>query len=163
MSIINEPLKNPEAQNPGNTAHQNAPAETKPAQNPILLYILVLLVGLFLGNIILNILNKKAKPQEAPKKTIPAGQLAVTPPALAVTPAEPPKEKSKTPEPDLESEKRNFVLNGTFFSTNGKYALINNRIVKENDSVSGAKVRKITPNSVELELEGKITTLTTNR
>jgi len=160
---MNEPLKKQEAQIPENPAHQKTPADTRPAHNPILLYILVLLAGLFLGNIIFNILNKKARPQETPKKTIPAGQLAVIPHVSGVTPAEPPKEESKTPEPDLESEKRNFVLNGIFFSANSRYALINNRIVKENDSVSGAKVRKITPNSVELELEGKITTLTTNR
>jgi len=43
------------------------------------------------------------------------------------------------------------VLNGVFFSKNEGYALINNKVVKQGDSVEGIKVRKVNLDDVELE------------
>jgi hypothetical protein len=54
-----------------------------------------------------------------------------------------------------------FVLNGIF--TDGKSqstALINNHAVEEGSNVDGALVKKILPETVELEFQGKIITLT---
>ena len=64
---------------------------------------------------------------------------------------------------ELPKPEKKFILSGIFFSANGAYALVNNQIVRENDLVDGAKVGKITVNSVELNNEGKIITLSTNR
>lgn len=45
-------------------------------------------------------------------------------------------------------------LSGIFFSNDKIYALINNRIVKEGDTIEAAKVMKISKDSVELDFEG---------
>jgi hypothetical protein len=48
-----------------------------------------------------------------------------------------------------------LVLNGIFASEAGSYALINNRIVREGETISGAKVVRIYANKVELNAFGK--------
>ncbi|MDD5252366.1 MAG: hypothetical protein WC060_00185 [Candidatus Omnitrophota bacterium] len=66
------------------------------------------------------------------------------------------------PEEQNKPEKK-FILNGIFFSDNKGYAIVNNQIVKEKDSIEGVNVEKITANTVELNNEGKIVSLFTNR
>jgi hypothetical protein len=71
-------------------------------------------------------------------------------------PAEPNVSKS----PAIESEPpATLLLNGVFFSSQEGYALINNQILKEGDSVEGAKVMRITLEGVELEEAGVRTKL----
>ena len=158
MSIINEALKKTEQDIQKNTAKENPPSSINPAPKPFLLYILILLIGLFLGNFIFDQLNHKIKTVCKPEKTIvtalPPQPVALVAP-LPTEPTLPIKEK-KPPEP-------NFILNGIFFSDNGGYALVNNQIVRENDSVDGAKVEKITANTVQLDNAGKLITLSTHR
>lgn len=56
---------------------------------------------------------------------------------------------------DAETEPlTSFILNGLFFSAEDAYALINNQIVKEGESVDGATVKRIDEDGVELEFNG---------
>lgn len=50
-------------------------------------------------------------------------------------------------------------LNGIFFSGDTNYALINNQIVREGDSLMGATVRRITSKDVELLRDGIVVKL----
>lgn len=55
----------------------------------------------------------------------------------------------------IEREVPILVLNGIFASPTGSYALINNRIVKEDETILGVKVVRIHTNKVELDAFGK--------
>lgn len=55
-----------------------------------------------------------------------------------------------------------LVLNGIFFSGKDGYALINNRIVREGDTVGGLTVKKINAEAVELEGNNSNTKLLNN-
>jgi len=73
---------------------------------------------------------------------------------------ETPKQENEQISPAPKKEpSETFTLNGVFFSQDEGYALINNRIVKEGDSVGGATVKSITLDRVELEREGQSITL----
>ncbi|MEI6831530.1 MAG: hypothetical protein WCK61_02365 [Candidatus Omnitrophota bacterium] len=156
MSIINEALKKTEQ-----SIHKNSILETpKPATKPYAIYILILIAGLFLSNFVFVLLRHKAETAVTVKKNPDltgqsAKEIKTIPPILVVTPG-PTLEENKTPQV-------NFVLSGIFFSNNDSYALVNNKIVRENDSVDGATVKTITANTVELDSEGMLTTLATQR
>lgn len=157
MSIINEALKKTEQQLQKNAGSENLALKPKPGIKPVLLYILILLAGLALGNIIFNLLRYKVKPAKPIEKTVSSSQLPVAPVVLPAAP------DAVMPQVMPPAPKQDFVLNGIFFSDSGGYALVNNQIVKQGDSVDGAKVVKITVNSVEINWEGEIITLATNR
>jgi type II secretory pathway component PulC len=71
--------------------------------------------------------------------------------------------KQKLPELPAKEKRAVLVLNGIFFAKDGCYALINNRIVKENDVIEGATVMRITVDEVELEADAvKFKLSTTN-
>lgn len=154
MSIINEALKKAEQSIHNNSAKETLPPETKPSAKPYILYILILVAGLFLSNFIFTLLSRTKTPAalkiaESAVKT-PTKEIAAEP-----TPVIPPA-------PLLEENKA-FILNGIFFSDNDGYALVNNQIVRENDLVDTATVKTITANTVELDNAGKIITLATQR
>jgi hypothetical protein len=179
MSIINEALKKA-----GQDLQKNSPKDTtlppKAGGHPLLLYVLILTTGLFLGNLIFSLLKHQAaahrlpssqqnhkavanglaftdhKHEQSSDKNAVATSQAINPPVPSGTLAATPQENKL-----LET---NFVLNGIFVSADGSYALINNRIVRVNDYVNGAKVSSITDNTVELEnTAGKITLSTSSR
>ena len=155
MSIINEALKKTEQHLQKNAAKDN-PLPHKPSRpKPFLLYILILLAGLLLGNFIFISLRHKIQAIQTPKKNADVVIQTTNPPPLPVLPSLPPEEQKPA--------ETSFVLNGIFFSDNDGYALINNQIVRENDYVDGAKVGLITTNSVELDNTGQRITLTTSR
>jgi hypothetical protein len=157
MSIINEALKKTEEHIQEKAQKRVDSLNKKPVFKNILLYILIILCGFFLSNIILNLLGRKVKPAGIPEKIVlPSKQIEVVP---LPTPSTLPDTEAEKPQPD----KPVFVLNGIFFSDNDGYALINNEIVRENDTIDKARVSKITVDSVELNQEGKITTLRTHR
>ena len=159
MSIINEALKKTEEHLQMKTA-QNNPLPPKSCNHKsYLLYILILLAGLFIGNLIFNLLKHTSKDNPRQKPSPVNNTLAVTPaaqPPLAPVLSNPPEE---TPLP----VKTGFILNGIFFSDNDGYALINNQIVRVNDYVDGACVREITASNVQLDNAGQTITLTTPR
>ncbi len=160
MSIINEALKKTEEHLQKNAA-KDSPLPQKPSgSKPFLLYILILLAGLLLGNFIFTLLKNKTQIhkiqtiQTPHESALPVIQ-ATNPPSLPILPSQPAEEKKPA--------EVNFVLNGIFFSDNDGYALVNNQIIRENDYVDGAKVDLITADSVELNNAGQTITLTTRR
>ncbi len=160
MSIINEALKKTEESIQKNSLKVTAGTNKKPRIKTYLFYILILVAALFLGNIVFTIINRKVETpleSEPPAKEVPI--LDQKPEAVQTLPAiTPPPLPEKQDKPE-----KKFILNGIFVSDNDGYALVNNRIVRENDLVDGAKVEKITTNTVELNNEGNIVTLSTNR
>ncbi|MDP2928094.1 MAG: hypothetical protein Q8N80_04790 [Candidatus Omnitrophota bacterium] len=155
MSIINEALKKTEEYLQKNAAKDNLLAPKPAGAKPFLLYILILLAGLSLGNFIFNLLSHELQTTQTQKlNALPVIQTTNSPPAAAL-PSQPPEEKKPA--------ELNFVLNGIFFSDNDGYALVNNQIVRENDYVDGAKVGLITTNTVELDNAGQRITLSTHR
>lgn len=51
------------------------------------------------------------------------------------------------------------TLNGIFFSGDANYALINNQIVREGDTLMGATIKRITSEVVELDKDGVVVRL----
>ncbi len=157
MSIINEALKKTEQYIHTNTTDKIQPQKTKLSAKLFFVYALILIGGLFLSHIIFKLLGQKVV-RTQPQKEVTAiaqTQQSILPTPLPVKPA-PLIEEQKKPEV-------NFILNGIFFSDNDGYALVNNQIIRENDSVDGAKVIKITSNSVQLDNQGTVITLNTQR
>lgn len=157
MSIINEALKKTEQYVHINTAGKIQPHKTKLSPKLFLIYALILLSGLFLSHIIFKLLGQKVVKTQPQKEIIAVvqNQQTTLPALLPVKPASLTEEQKK---PEV-----NYILNGIFFSDNDGYALVNNQIIRESDSVDGAKVIKITPNSVELDSQGTLITLNTQR
>ena len=186
MSIINEALKKTEEYLQKNSAKDNPLPPKRTAAKPFLLYSLILLAGLALGNFIFNLLSHKAqadglasfsqshKPQDDGLASFsqshkPQGNgLASTSQNHKIQTTQTPNSPSQAALPsqpleEKKSKETSFVLNGIFFSDNDGYALINNQIVRENDYVDGAKVGSITTNTVELDNSGQAITLSTHR
>jgi hypothetical protein len=156
MSIINEALKKTGESIQKNSAQETGLRNKKPGLKPYLFYLLIFIVGLFLSSLIFSLIKRKVeKPAitESPAKTtsIPEKQPQISQALPAVMP-----EKQNKPE-------KKFILNGIFFSDNKGYAIVNNQIVREKDSIDGVNVEKITANTVELNNEGKIISLSTSR
>lgn len=161
MSIIYDALKKAEKAINQVSKVQVDTTDKHPKSNfkLYLLYVLVVCLGLFIGNIIFDFLanSKKSlaghiKPLPIAKK--PEGTSRQEP--LKETPPKPSEAPSlgATPAISFEIKKKpqeSFVLNGVFFSQDEGYALINNRIVKEGDVVGGATVMRINLNEVELK------------
>jgi len=158
MSIIYDALKKVQ-NNTDNTKPTEKPAAIKPVGkkiNPLLIYILVICAGLFLGNYAYkyfipgtrHLITAKKENQvikyRVPGITTPVKQI---PPPAAIT-AEVPANTIPNAEPA-------FVLNGVFFEQGEGYALINNKIVRIGDEIEHAKVKEIRITGVELEFEGK--------
>jgi len=158
MSIINEALKKTEESIQKSATKETAKPNKKPKSKPHLFYILIFIGSLFLCSLIFTIIKRNIVPASAPEPL----KTALINKESQIAPILPVADPSTFPEEQTKPE-RKFILNGIFFSNNGGYALVNNQIVRENDLVDGAKVEKITINSVELNNEGKTVTLSTNR
>ncbi|MFH0918692.1 MAG: hypothetical protein V1830_06130 [Candidatus Omnitrophota bacterium] len=155
MSIINEALKKTEEHLQKITAKDNSLSDKPSGPKSFLLYTLILLVGLLLGNFIFTLLKHKIQTIQTPIKNTNLIIQTTNPPPLPILPSQLPEEHKPA--------EASFVLNGIFFSDNDGYALINNQIVRENNYVDGAKVGLITANSVKLDNAGQSITLTTTR
>lgn len=164
MSIIYEALKKVEkTQIPANAQGSNtAKKVSKNKHFGILLYLLVIVFGFFITNLIFNIIGTQKIPLPTTKTPISAT------PRVTQSLAKP-EEKSKPPQAaisiplfdkitkEVQTKKETkFVLNGVFFSDNEGYALINNQIVRAGDDIDGAKIKSIMLEGVELESEGKL-------
>ncbi len=159
MSIIYDALKKVQKISDNEKTPQKEtaqPIKVKAKINPILIYLLVVCLGLVLGNFAYNYYGQTKNMLPAKKEII--GQAKTNPPVqtlnqngsapalkpdVSVNPAPP-----SNPEPTL-------VLNGVFFEQGEGYALINNKIVRVGDEISNAKVKEIAITGVELEFEGK--------
>lgn len=161
MSIIYDALKKIEKSNsvtPKAEDKLNAPSPSKKTKT-YLLYILVVCLGAAIANIFFGFFTKPAKVNKV-NKINKVVALPVLPPAMP--PKELPPGIKKVPdavEAKKQPELSPLVLNGVFFSQSQGYALINNRIVKEGDTVEGAVVKRIGLGEVELEFEGSVTKL----
>lgn len=169
MSIIYDALKKVERSQNINPEIKINKAD-KARHKIYLIYALVVVLGFFAANLLWGFLIKPlpakvnvasgdavkiAKAQEIK----PVGQRAleaqVSIPA-APTPA--PSPAAATPE-----TKPELTLNGIFFSEDEGYALINNQIVKQGDTVDGAKVVRIDVAEVELESQGSVIKLSCSK
>ena len=160
MSIINEALKKTEQSIHKNAAKEALPSGRKLAIKHYVIYILILIAGLFLSNFIFTLISAKVKTSSGLNQSLSSTNQPVKEisPILstAIVTSAPVFKENKTPGAD-------FVLNGIFFSDHNSYALVNNAIVRENDFVDGAKVKTISANTVELDSGDKRITLTTQR
>lgn len=158
MSIIYDALKkvqknNGDSKTPPETTLQSAKTKTK--LNPALIYVLVVCLGLFLGNLAYSHLvraNLAVAAKRMPSSAKISAPLPLPPVKPGVAPAINP-ETAGAPAPNPEPS---LVLNGVFFEQGDGYALINNKIVRLGDEVEKAKVKKISINGVDLEFEGKV-------
>jgi hypothetical protein len=162
LSIIYDALKKVEEStvNPGEKS--NTPDNKNPRKLKIyFLYAFIISLGLFLANQVFNYVTRSQTIAPGLKKTDikkPAGQNNLPKETLEKsTPAAP----IDNAENVNETENISFVLNGVFFSENNGYALINNQIIKQGDKISGATVKRIGTDNVELDLGGKIIKLST--
>lgn len=110
-----------------------------------LLYACVACAGFFIAGIFWRFLAKSLPANNTPiaEQNLASQETTVAEPKVDVKPA--------------------FTLNGVFFSQNEGYALINNQIVKEGDVISGAIVKRIILDEVELEYAGAVIKLPTKR
>jgi hypothetical protein len=167
MSIIYEALKKA-----GKSIHVDPQPQiidkqkdSKPKIKLYILYALVACRGLLAGNVVFGFLANPKNPQVAKVKlplepvTRPREVLPLPPAATELGAIKDKPQEAFTP---LERGfLTGFTLNGVFFSEGEGYALINNKIVKVQDVVGGATVKKIGLDEVELEISGTITKLYT--
>jgi len=161
MSIIYEALKKTEK-----IIHtdlkfplDSKPQKSKPKVKIIALYVLMIFLGLVVGNLVIGLLNHPAQTKVVKNPPVPSVPLL--------------KEKaqidkkvetvSETPPVVKDEPGKPFVLNGIFFSGDEGYALINNQIVKMGDTVDGARVSRITADEVELKSSGNTIKLNRSR
>lgn len=142
MSIIYDALKK---------AQKAIGAGAKPqsAAPPLLLYALIICLGLFILNTFFTLLSRSKKSTAAPTEPLPL--VKKTQVASPASPIQELPEGASVPATAKKELLSSLVLNGIFFSENEGYALINNRIVKEGDTVEGATVKQINLDGVELE------------
>ncbi|MBU3958992.1 MAG: hypothetical protein KKE91_03935 [Candidatus Omnitrophica bacterium] len=147
MSIIYDALKKVEATHPNPQASPKTDKKTSPKFKIYLLYLGIICVGFLIANVSFNLLFRRAPiPSSAP------GQQS----AKEVTPIIPEETKAATVISAIKKQPRaqeaQFVLSGVFLSDDTRYALINNRVVKEGDVIKEATVGRITADEVELQL-----------
>ncbi|MFC1645608.1 hypothetical protein ACFL2Y_00295 [Candidatus Omnitrophota bacterium] len=132
----------------------------------IILGVIFLFIGFFCSLFVFKFFTKP-KPAEFTTPALPVQQ----PPAEVLPVTQEQKEpevaeivveaKAYIAEPLVEEEEikervvPELVLNGIFASETGSYVLINNRIVRQGETILGVKVTHIYSNKVELDAFGK--------
>lgn len=138
--------------------------KSKPKYKALLSYLLIACLGIFLANIFFIFLSRQLPANSIPalKKQPRINENLKPPVNTQLSQASIKKNKPQLIETassvpiEAQKEPASFVLNGVFFSNHEGYALINNRIVKENDEIDGATVRRIALGEVELELKSGV-------
>lgn len=153
MSIIYDALKKVEKTD---TQEHQPLAQKKPKSHlkTFSLFISVAIFGILAAGILFRFFTpslpaKAAKAPQPAKINIPVK----LPSAQQATAEE--KKAAVEPEKAASEMPSSLVLNGVFFSENEGYALINNQIVKQGDSIEGATLTKIGLDEVELEINGQ--------
>jgi type II secretory pathway component PulC len=164
MSIIYDALKKAEKNinNPQPLTETGKISEDPKTRRKLyFIYALVVCLGIFIANFAFTYLtsskNKSLispKPHKIAKKENLSSPAQLTP-TKAAPQSKPAPIKVKPASGSKRESTESLTLNGIFFSQNDGYALINNQIVKDGDTVDGAVVKKITADSVEVEYDGK--------
>lgn len=175
MSIIYDALKKVESLNKKDLKYEASREDkhSKPKIKTYLIYVLVVCVGLFIGNLSFALLayysKRRATSQtkERPKPLVKEQAKQESPKELLV-PAKSEQVLANESKSTLPVEVKNeplpsLILNGIFFSEDEGYALINNEIVKVGDVVDGATVKRISVDEVELEFSGSQIKLSTRK
>lgn len=137
MSIIYEALKK---------LQTSEPQRPSPKRIPFFIYIIVVILGILLARSIFTLFTK-------PKKIIPPlSSVNLSPPTNTLEIEEEIKPMEKE---EKLLEIPTFSLSGILYSDNQKWAMINNRILKEGDTIEGAKVIGISADGVELNWKGE--------
>lgn len=136
MAIINDNA---------DSGSQIKPFKLKPKFNLRIfsVYLLTACLGIIIAKFLFDYLRA---PANKTKKIASQKATKATPPPSVVSGS---RKESKEP----------LILNGIFFSQEEPYALINNQIVKETETIGGATVKRIKVDEVELERQGSIITL----
>lgn len=92
--------------------------------------------------------NQQQMPDLQAKKELPLAT-----PALTYTP--PPEELMSELATAAKPASPTLVLNGLLLSQDGRYAIVNNQIVKEGDVIEGAVVKRISSSGVNLDFKGE--------
>ncbi len=173
MSIIYDALKKVEAKVgiPGGKDAAGALSEKKPLN--VKLFVLcgvVACLGLVIAHLLFSaFVSPMPKHEEAQAgSSLPGARVvqqtpAVTPSVqpVAVTKVEIPQ--ANEPEPAEAEESPRLVLNGVFFSQDGGYALVNNKIVSQGEEIDGAKLVEIGEDEVLFDFKGKEIRLSTRK
>ena len=181
MSIIYDALKKVEEKiGVSKAAAASATAAPPPAAKkpkpkfPIyFLYLLIGGVGVFIaylafGHFKVLAPNLKTKPQAIAKAPAPTTTVTVVPVAAqpqSQPPQGTPVESTSTPPSTPEEAKPlpPLVLNGIFLSQDGAYALVNNQIIRQGDTLEGMKVTQITEAEVQLDNNGQTVKLSNRK
>ncbi len=158
MSIIYDALKKVERSTNKDIITEVNKKRSASKLTSYLLYALVVCAGIFAANMMFGIFSPE-KTAPAPKETkiVPLATglktAKIAKPAAKETlgPVPPKAAPPVIVEAKIEPMIPPLMLNGVFFSKNQGYALINNKVVKQGDSVEGIKVRKVNLDDVELE------------
>ncbi|MCM8795530.1 MAG: general secretion pathway protein GspB [Candidatus Omnitrophica bacterium] len=113
-----------------------------------ILYGLTLFLAFAFTNIFFWFLSNHPRRLANPPQKLPTPIISIS--------ATPTLSLSETPSPSSSFSKPSLVLNGVFYSQEEGYALINNQILKEGETIEGARLRRINPDGVELEFAGEI-------
>ena len=148
MSIIYDALKKVERSTNKDIITEVNKERSANKLTPYLLYALVACGGIFAANMVFTVFSPPATSPKPAKITKPAvvKEAPVPIPSKTITPA-----PTTIVEAKIEPMIPPLMLNGVFFSKNQGFALINNKVVKQGDSVEGIKVRKVNLDDVELE------------
>lgn len=154
MSIIYDALKKVEeaaAGAAGKTPGAKAAGHKRLKINPVVFYVVVACLGIIAASAAFHFFMPRQKKITRPKQqpvALPQAQPKPQAPPVAAEPA--PAETRP-----IEAHKpAHFQLNGVFYSGQEGYALINNRIVEEGDTIAGAVVEKIGLDEVVLKADG---------
>ena len=147
MSIIYDALK--KVENSGGLANVSDDRKSvKIVKINYVFYILVLLSSIVVANIIFGLISKPspkvrlAQSEEKPLTSLPAARNDM------------PIAETYVPPITESPQKQKLVLSGVFFSQTDAYAIINDQVIKEGDTINGVAVKRIRQEGVELESAG---------
>lgn len=160
MSIIHEALKKVQSNRSESPSIINKPADNgktfqKPTVFALLLWgsVIFILLGLTFYN--LYEYTRRIKEMSATKFYVPVSSRSATTVSPLTTPAPALAPSVSTPEP----KKGELILSGIVEMDGKSFALINKEFYEVGESVEGAKITKITPDSIEILQKGKTRTI----
>jgi hypothetical protein len=133
-----------------------------------LLYALLVFLGIIAARFVFSFLSSRLNPNPQSSRS-PKSQGLVQLKKIMPAPTQarsPGISASKNSEPITAIKKKiiqsvnPYILNGVYFSGDKGYALINNQILEEGDTIGEATVEKISLESVELKIKDKTVRLT---